>query len=131
MDESASPLHQDSQPDVSAAYRGVGRNAATSHYVYEFVKWARSHPSIVVTHLILHPRPGLKVSLVSWISCMRSVRSVKTHGLYFVISEWALQTVETLEQEIIKRDKHHSQHLRKCDLSSLVEQIQFLSAPRS
>jgi hypothetical protein len=120
MDEFSSLPHQSLHRAAPLHIGLLVDGVVASQYVYDFVEWARSH-QIIITRVILHPRPDMKSmsSLVGFLR--RSIRSINTNGLYFLISEWALQTVERLERAIIKRDKHHSRHLQKFDLSSLVQ----------
>ena len=94
-----------------------------SQYVYEFLEWAQSRPSIFEIHLILRSQQKLtkKIHLADFVS--RWVSRVRSQGLYHVFSEWALCVVEALEREIIKGDKNHHQHLQRCDLSSLAHSV--------
>ena len=121
MDELSPLAPQESHPESPLRVGVLAESCETSQHVYDFLEWARSHPRIVLSHLILHhPRPELKNKsrFVGFMS--RSIRLIKAHGLYFIISERMLQIVERLEQTILKKERHHAQHLRKCDLSSLV-----------
>src|SRR5262245_27957723 len=103
MNEFFPPLQQSSHSMSPLRIAVVVESVVTSRYVYDFVQWARSHQSVVITHLILRPRADLKTKsrLVDFL--LNAARSTKKRGLYFLISDWALQAVEKLEQAIIRR----------------------------
>src|SRR5262245_18106491 len=112
MDESVPPLPYQSLHRVSPLRIGLLVDSVlVSPYVYDFVEWARSHKNIVITHLILHPRPESRFRLVRFLQ--RSIHSINTNRPYFHLSEWALRLVERLEEAIIQSDKHHSRHLQQ------------------
>src|SRR5262245_2862746 len=116
MDELTAPLPTASGVAPSLRIGLLVESMHASQYVHDFVRWAQSHPRIVVTHLILHPRPKDEAK-----SRLRgSTRSINTNGPYFFLSDFVFDVIESLEGSIIKSDKHHSGHLRKFDISSLV-----------
>src|SRR5262245_17655188 len=117
MDEFSAPTLRPASP----LHLGlIVDSAVASQYIYDFVRWALSTKNINLSHLILYSRPQVKFKSRPPGFLRRSILSINANGLHFLISEWAMQTVERLERHIIKRDKHHSRHSGKFDLSSIV-----------
>ncbi len=90
-----------------------------SAYVYDLCEWAKMHPALEITHLIVQVKPSDPASQ-SRPAVQRALDSVRKRGLGHVLRHRAFKAIELFEKRLLRRVPSATSHFESYDAAAIV-----------
>lgn len=86
-----------------------------SKYLYDVAEWSRSQDNLSISHLIIQKDIPIQMGILK-----RSLRSMKDHGLFHLLSKLSFFFITQLEHLLLLGEGKYKDHLRLYDLTKIV-----------